>query len=119
MDGGVEGRTPRSGIIEMKPVGFEKDPAFQYNFDSKSGEDLKDFIKARMEQELGLIENPTDKQLEEIIHRNVKRKLRGKTVFFRDFIDEIPYEGADLSDSDIIDAEIIKEPIRIKSDNEL
>ena len=41
---------------------------------------------------------------------------KGKTVFFRDFIDEI----LDLSDSDIdiIDAEIVNEPIGIKVKNE-
>ena len=76
-----------------------------------------------MEEELGLIENPTETQLEEIIHRKVKRKPKGKTVFFQDFIDEITSEGTDLLDTDlidnIIDAEILEEPIRIKLDNEL
>ena len=110
MEGEVEAS---SGRLEMKPLDFE----------SKSGEDFKEFIKARMKEEFGLIENPTETQLEEIIHRKVKRKPKGKTVFFRDFIDEIPSEGADLSDTDliddIIDAEILEEPIRIKLDNEL
>ena len=64
------------------------------------------------------IENPTETQLKEIIHRKVKRKPKGKTVFFRDFIDEILSEGADLSDTDIIDAEILEKLIRIKLDNE-
>jgi hypothetical protein len=69
-----------------------------------------------MEEEFGLIENPTEEQLQKIIQ---KKKPTGKTVLFKDFIRENPYEGADLSDSDIIDAEIIKERIRSKLDNKL
>ena len=111
--------TPIYGRLEMKPLDFDENSALKYDFNLKSGEDFEEFIKARMKEEPGLIENPTETQLEEIIHRKVKRKLKGKPVFFRDFIDEIPYEGADLSDSDIIDAEILEEPIRIKLDNEL
>jgi len=118
MEGEVEGITPSSGRLEMKPLDFDKNPALKYDFDSKSGKNLKEFLKARMEEELGLIENPTETQLEEIIHRTVKKKSKGKTVFFQDFIDEIPSEDADLLD-DIIDAEILEEPIRIKLDNEL
>lgn len=111
----------RSGRLEMKPLDFDKNPAIKYDFESKSGEDLKEFIKTRMEEELGLIENPTQAQLEEIIHRKVKRKPKGKTVFWRDFIDEIPSEGAAATDliDEIIDAEIIEKPIQIKLDNEL
>ena len=123
MEGDVEGITPRSGRLEMKPLDFDKNPALKYDFESKTGEDFKEFIKARMEEELGLIENPTETQLEELIHRKVKRKPKGKTVFLQDFIDEITSEGTDLSDTDlidnIIDAEILEEPIRIKLDNEL
>ena len=102
----------------MKPLDFDQNFELKYDFDSKSGEDFKEFIKARMEEELGLIENPTETQLEEIIHRKVKRKSKGKTVFFRDFINDIPSEGADLSDTDVIDAEILEKLIRIKLDNE-
>nr|WPV76512.1 hypothetical protein [Naviculales sp.] len=106
--------------LEMKPLDFDKNPALKYNFDSKSGKHFEEFIKSRMENALGLIENPTKTQLEEIIHRKGKIKSKGKTVFFRDFIDA---EGADLLDTDLIDeiinAEILEEPIRIKLDNEL
>ena len=48
----------------MKPLDFDKNFELKYDFDSKSGEDFKEFIKARMKEELGLIENPTEKQLE-------------------------------------------------------
>jgi len=112
IEGEVQGIIPSSGRLEMKPLDFDKNPALKYDFDSKSGEDFKEFIKARMQEEHGLIENPTQTQLEEIIHRKVKRKPKGKTVFFRDFIDKIRSEGADLSDTDliddIIDAEILE-----------
>lgn len=108
-----EGPTLSSGRLKMGPPDFDENPALKYDFNLKSGEDLEEFIKARMKEDLGLIENPTETQLEEII----QRKVKGKTVYFRDFIE--PYDGADLSDSDIIDAEILEEPIRVRSDNEL
>jgi hypothetical protein len=45
---------------------------------------------------LGLVENPTQEQLQKIIHRRkINRTPNGKTVLFKDFIDEI----ADLSNS--------------------
>ena len=117
LEGDVENLTPR---LEMEPLDFDKNPLLKYDFESKSGEDLEQFIKDRMEKELGLIENPTETQLEEIIQRKVKRKPKGKTVFFQDFIDELNSNGSELSDiDDIIDAEILEEPIRIKLDDEL
>lgn len=122
MEGDLEGITPSSGRLEMKPLDLDENFALKHDFESKSGEDFKDFIKAKMEKEPGLIENPTDAQLEEIIQRKgqLQRKSKGKTVFFRDFIDEIHSDGSELSDiDDIIDAEILDEPIRIKLDNEL
>jgi hypothetical protein len=73
-----------------------------------------------MKEELGLIENPTESQLKEIINRNVKTKPKRKTILFGEFIDEI---GADLPDDDFIDAEIIRrnipeDRIRIDQDKE-
>jgi hypothetical protein len=115
----VEGLTPSSGTLKMEALDFDKKSALKHNFNLKSDEDLEEFIKARMKEELGLIENPTEGQLQEIIQKKVKRKPKGKTVFFGDFIDENPYEGDNFSHSDIIDAEILEEPIRMKSDNEL
>jgi hypothetical protein len=63
---------------------------------------------------LGLLKTLLKQQLEEIIQR--KRKPKGKTVYFRDLIKEIPDSESDLN---IIDAEIIEEPIRVRTDNEL
>lgn len=115
----VEDINSSSGRLEMTPPDFDKNPALKHDFESKSGEDFKEFIKARMEEELGLIENPTDAQIKEIIQRKVKKRPKGKTVFFRDFIDEITSEGADVSDTDFIDAEILEKSSQIKLDNEL
>jgi hypothetical protein len=43
-----------------------------------------------MKEELELVENPTSEQIEEIIHtKKIKMKPKGKTVYFKDFIDEI------------------------------
>jgi hypothetical protein len=81
----------------------------KHDFEMKSGQNFEEFIKARMKEEFDLIENPTMIQIEEKIHAKVKKKPKGKTVFFRDIISEISYEGADLSDSNIIDTEILKE----------
>jgi hypothetical protein len=114
-----EGLTPSSGTLKMEALDFDKKSALKHNFNLKSDEDLEEFIKARMKEELGFIENPTEGQLQEIIQKKVKRKPKGKTVFFGDFIDENPYEGDNFSHSDIIDVEILEEPIRMKSDNEL
>lgn len=92
----------------MKPFDLDKNSVPEFNSDQT----FEEFIKARMEEELGLVENPTHEQLQEIIHRrNINRKPKGKTVLFKDFIDEI----ADLSDSDdIIDAEFVRELSRVK-----
>jgi hypothetical protein len=114
----MEGEVPTITPLEMKPFDWDKNSVPQFHSDQT----FEEFIKARMEEELGLVENPTQEQLEELIHRrNSHRKPKGKTVRFQDFLDEI----ADLSDSDtsigldtIIDAEIVKEPIRVKARNE-
>ena len=39
--------TPSSGRLEMKPLDFDKNPALKYDFESKSGEDFKEFIKGQ------------------------------------------------------------------------
>ena len=117
----IEGkdRIPSSGKLKIEPLDFDEKSALKHNFNLELGDNFEKFTKARMKEELGLIQNPTEEQLQEIIQKKVKRKPKGKTVFFGDFIDENPYEGADFLLSDIIDAEILEEPIRMKSDNEL
>ena len=107
-----DGEVPTKTRIEMKPWDSYKNPRLEFDFDSD--QTLEEFIKARMKKELGLVENPTPEQLEEIIHIH-SRKIRnkGKTVYFKDFIKEIAEDP-----DDIIDAEIVKEAIKVKVKNE-
>jgi hypothetical protein len=111
--------TPSSVTLKLESLDFDEKSALKHNFNLKSDEGFEEFIKSKMEKELGLIENPTKEQLQEIIQKKVNKKSRGKIVFFEDFIKENPYQGADLSHSDIIDAEILEKLIRMESDNEL
>lgn len=105
----IDPESPGTKPIEMKPFDWEKNSVPEFNF--KSDQTSEEFVKARMREELGLVENPTQEQLEEIINRkNIKRKPKGKTVFFKDSIDEIDNIGP----GDIIEAEIIEERIRVK-----
>jgi hypothetical protein len=105
-----EGEVPTTTLIEMKPWDSDKNPLPEFNFDSD--QTFEEFLKARMEEELGLVENPTPEQLKEIID-NRKIKKKGKTVYFKDFIKEIA-EDTD----DIMDAEIVQEAIKVKVKNE-
>jgi hypothetical protein len=109
----IEGEVPTTTGIKMKPWDSDKNPLPEFNIDSD--QTFEEFIKARIKEELGLVENPTPEQLEEIIQKKVtrERKPKGKTVYLKDLIDEI------AEDPDgIIDAEIVKEAIRVKVKNE-
>ena len=107
----MEGEVPTTTSIQMKPLDSNKSSLPEFDF--KSNQTFEEFKKARMEEELGVIENPTQEQLEQIIHsRKINRKPKEKTVYFKDFVDEI-VEGP----VDIIEAEIVNEPIRVKVKN--
>jgi len=98
----------------MKPWYLDKNPLPEFNFDSD--QTFEEFIKARMKEELGLVENPnpTPEQLEEIINtRKIRNKPKEKTVYFKDFINQRAEDP-----DDIIDAEIVKEVIKVKVENE-
>jgi hypothetical protein len=115
-----EGQTNVSEGLKMKLVDSNENFELDFKFNSEPDENLEEFTKARMKEELGLVENPTESQFKEIIDRKVKRKPRRKTILFGEFIDEI---GVDLPDDDFIDAEIIrrnipKDHIRIDPDKE-
>jgi hypothetical protein len=110
-----EGQTPVSGGLKIKPVDSNENFELNFKFNSEPDENLEEFIKARMKEELGLIENPTESQLKEIIDRKVKRRPKGKTILFGEFIDEI---GADLPDDDFIRRNIPENQIRIDPDKE-
>ena len=98
----IEGEVPTIPGIEMKPWDSDKNPLPEFNFNSD--QTFEEFIKSRMKEELGLVENPTPEQIEEIIHT---RKIKGKTVYFKDFINKIAEDP-----DDIIDAAIVKETIK-------
>ena len=102
----LEGKVPTANPIEMKPWDSDKNLLSEFNFDSD--QTFEEFIKARMKEDLGLVENPTPEQLKEIIH-NRKVRNKGRTVYFKDFIKDT---------DDIIDAEIVKEAIKFKVKNE-
>lgn len=102
----LEGEVPTATPIEMKPWDSDKNPLPEFHFDSD--QTFEEFIKARMKEELGLVENPTPEQVEQLIN-----KPKGKTVYFKDFINQIAEDP-----DDIIDAEIVKEAIKVKVKNE-
>jgi hypothetical protein len=107
--------TPNFGKLKMEPLDLNEKSALKHNFNLKSDENLEEFIKARMKEDLGLIENPTESQLKEIIDRKVKRKHKGKTILFGEFLDKI---GADLPDDNFIERNILEDRIRINPDKE-
>ena len=103
---------PRASSIEMKPWDTDKNLLLQSNLDSD--QTFEEFIKARMKEELGLIENTTPEELEELINtRKIRKKPKGKTVFFKNFINQT----AEYPD-DVIDAEIVKEVRKVKVKNQ-
>lgn len=65
-DGNARTQPPSSGQMEFQPLGSDTNP------ESASGEDLDTRIKQKMKEEYGLIENPTDSQLEKIISDKLK-----------------------------------------------
>lgn len=102
-------KTPR---IEMKPWDSEKNPLPEFNFDS--AQTPEEFIKARMKNEFGLVENPTPEQISELVNtKKIKEKIKGKTVYFTDFI-----KKRNENPDNIIDAEIVQETIEVKVKNE-
>lgn len=107
----VEVDVPKTPAIEMKPWGSNKAPLTEFTFDADQSYDYDEFIKARMKQELGLIENPSSDQLEKIIHfRKARNSKVGKTVYFREFIKR----GAEDPDNSI-EAEIVNEAIKVRN----
>ena len=55
----MEGEVPTTTSVKMKPLNSGKNSALKYDFNLKSDETFEEFIKARMKEELGLVENPT------------------------------------------------------------
>jgi len=98
----------RLGIFENTPHVTGK-----LNLDSLDPESTK------ILEELGFIKKPMGEIIQEEVKEKVKKKIKGKTVYFKDFLDQtIDYDDG-MSDSGIIDAEIVEEFIRIRSNKEL
>lgn len=72
----VGGPTEPYGKLEMGPLDSDIDrkPILQHDFNSESWKDIDEFLKERMKEDFGLLENPTERQLQEIIQGKVKRK---------------------------------------------
>jgi len=101
------GQVPATTGIEMKPFP-NLENTFVPDFNAQSDQTFEEFIKLRMKEELGLIENPTPEQIQEIIHNTRKTKInKGKIVYFKDFIDEIA-ENPDIIPDVILDAEVVQ-----------
>lgn len=108
----MEGQVTATTGIKMKPF-LNSENKFIPDYNVQSDQTFEEFIKLRMKEQLGLVENPTPEQIQEIIHTRKTKRNKGKTVYFKDFINEI------ANDQDgIIDAEIVKESIRVKVQNE-
>ena len=85
---------------------LQTDNNLKYNFEHV--DDPDELIRDIMSQELGLVENPTDKQIKEIIN-NPKKRRKAKTTFFGEIVDN------NYDDNNIVDAEIIEKKIRRKN----
>ena len=101
---------PFTNIKRKEAFPIDADAILRHDFESTSDQSFEEFIKNQIKDEFGLVENPTDKQLQDIIQGRTPRK-KGKTVFFQDFIEEMEDSVTDFSEADILDAEII-EPIK-------
>jgi hypothetical protein len=111
----IENESPVAGKLTMEQMPLNTESVGQYDFNMKSEEQLDEFVKNAMKDQLGLIENPNDQQFQEILQRKVIRKKKGKTVNFSDFLGD---DGVDFSNLDIVDAEILfKEPINMRLDD--
>lgn len=112
----VENPVSSFNTIEMRPPNSDKNPIFQHDFSGKSSEELDTFIKEKIKKKFGLMESPTQQQLEKIIQKKMRKNRKVKTVYFQDFIKEIVDSESDL---DIIDVEIMDEPIQIRTATDL
>jgi hypothetical protein len=52
-----QGLISSSGRLKIEPSQFDKKYALKRNFDFKSNENFEEFIKNRVKEELGLIDN--------------------------------------------------------------
>lgn len=95
--------TPSVYGVEMQSL--QENMRSKYDF--KTVENSEQLIKSIMEKNLGLVENPTDIEIEEIIKRP-RKKVRAKTVYYGEFIERNQNK---VANENIVDAEFIKESI--------
>jgi hypothetical protein len=105
--------------ITIESLSWNKDPKIK-----KAAERLGIFENppsATGKLNLDLLDADSNKFLEELgidlkpPFKDRKPPMKGKTVYFRDFIDDGDAKsGLDVIDLDVIDAEIVEEPIRIR-----
>ena len=82
----IEGEVSKTKFIEMKPLNSDKNLVPAFDLDLQSDQTSEEFIKTRMKEEFGLVENPNQEQLEEIIpSRNINRKSKGKDSLLQKF----------------------------------
>ena len=98
----VKETAERLGIFENPPL------ARELNLNLEDSETVK--ILEKLD-----IDTNSIKPIKKIVEGEVKEKTAGKTVYFRDFVEQMA-DDSDISDFDIIDAEIIEKPIQIKED---
>ena len=106
---------PTTNGIEMTPWSQSEDSLSTFNPDSSLT--WEEFIKLKMKEELGLVEDATPEQIQEMLTNRAKNKSKGKTVYFRDFIDQTN-SASDPDLTDIVDAEIVDRSLEIKVKNE-
>jgi uncharacterized membrane protein YhiD involved in acid resistance len=97
----MDTEVPTTTKIEMKPLDSDTNPLLEFNLDSD--QTFEEFLKSKVEEEFGLVENHSSEQLEEIIYKRKLKNNKAKTFYFKDFIGEIAEDP-----DDIIDAEIVK-----------
>lgn len=98
---------------------------FPEDFNRKySDSEFDQFIKDKLEKDLGLVKKPTEKPLEQIINKRQSRP-KSKTVYYKHFVDQMNDLDDNISDFeyDVIDAEIVEKtlfenPIRVKAEIE-
>jgi hypothetical protein len=105
-----------SNKIKLEYLNWNKNPAIKEgaeklrifesapNLTKKLDLNLLEPDSTKILEELGILQNPNN---------NVEGKIKGKTVYFRDFIDRMVNNGNN-SDLEVIDAEIVKEPVRVR-----
>jgi hypothetical protein len=95
----------KPNLQKMQSLNFDEKSIIgdRFDFNLKSDEDLDQFVRQRLKEELGLIENPSDSQMQKVIRKKILPKRQGKIIQFSDFVKDNPYEGKDFLTPEILD----------------